>query len=145
MHEYLHLYIHMLIYSYAYIFMYKYIYSYVQVYIFKYIFVYMYVYIYMHTYILFIHICIIICIYMFFFCGRLSVNLGEFPCRFMEYSFHICICFSRLTAFNFAIKVFFFLFTSFTVGHAIHNCLSSIEFLLLIWPYVYSSFLFCIS
>ena len=131
MHEYLHLYIHMLIYSYAYIFMYKYIYSYVQVYIYKYIFVYMYVYIYMHTYIFYTYTYNYMYIYVFF-CGRLSVNLGEFPCRFMECSFHICICFSRLTAFNFAIKVFFLLFTSFTVCHAIHNCLSSIEFLMLI-------------
>ena len=52
--------------------------------------------------------------------------------------FHFWSLSSWLKAFSFALKVFFLLI-SFTISHANHECLSSIEFLiLLIWPSTYS-------
>ena len=62
----------------------------------------------------------------------LSVTLGEFPSRFLKCYFHICIYSSGLAAFSFTLEVFFLLFTSFSVYHAIHNCLPSTELLFLL-------------
>ena len=65
----------------------------------------------------------------------LPVTLGEFPNRFFKCSLFVCIRSSWLAALN----VFFLPLTSFTVGHAIRDCLSSTEFLiLLIWARMYS-------
>ena len=67
----------------------------------------------------------------------LSVTFGEFPSRFLKYSFYMCIHSSCLAAFSLALEVFLLL-TSFTVYHAIRDYLSSIKFLiLLIWPSMY--------
>ena len=69
----------------------------------------------------------------------LSVTLGDFLSRFLKYSFHICICSSWLAAFSFSLEEPFLLITSFTVCHAIHDCLSSTKFLiLLIWSWMCS-------
>ena len=56
--------------------------------------------------------------------------IGWFPRRFLKCSFHIYIRFSWLSAFSFAIDVLFLYFTSFPVGHAVRDCLSSTEFLI---------------
>ena len=54
------------------------------------------------------------------------------------YSFFLTGCYSL------NIVVLFLLLTSFTVCHAIRDCLSSTEFLiLLIWPWMYSIYSFC--
>ena len=79
------------------------------------------------------------------FVRSLSVTFGEFPNRFLKCSFHMWIRSFWLSAFSIAFKVLFFLFTLFTVCHAIRDCLSSTEFLiLLIWLWMYSicSFLY---
>ena len=62
----------------------------------------------------------------------LFVTLREFLRRYLKCSFHICICFSWLAAFSSALEVLFLLLTLFTVCHAIHDCLSSNEFLILL-------------
>ena len=57
--------------------------------------------------------------------------------------FHISIRFSWLVAFSVALGVFFLLFTSLTVCKAIHDCLYSTEFLILLillWMYSSGSF-----
>ena len=59
------------------------------------------------------------------------MTFGEFPSRFLKRSFPICIHSPWLTAFSFALKVLFLLLTSFIVCHAIRDCLSSTEFLIL--------------
>ena len=61
-----------------------------------------------------------------------SVTLGEFSSRFLKNSFHFYILSFWLAALNFAIKVIIHLFTSFTVCHAIPDCLSSTELLILL-------------
>ena len=69
----------------------------------------------------------------------LSVTLGDFPRRYVKCSFYMCICSFWLAAFSLALEELFLLLTSFTVRHAIWDCLSSTEFLiLLIWPWMYS-------
>ena len=55
-----------------------------------------------------------------------------FPCKFSKYCFHSCICSRWLVAFSLAFAVLFLLLTSFTVYHAILDCLSSIEPLILL-------------
>ena len=67
------------------------------------------------------------------------VTFGEFSNRFLKCSFHIYICSSWLAAFDFALEVLFILLTSFTVCHAIRDCLSFTKFLILLsWPWIYS-------
>ena len=72
-----------------------------------------------------------------------SVTLEEFPSKLLKCSFHICIRSSWRAAFIFPLRVLFRLLTSFTVCYAIHDCLLSTEFLiLLIWPWISSFFFF---
>ena len=72
-----------------------------------------------------------------------SVTLRDFLSRFLKCSFHKCIHSSWLEAFSFALKVLFFLLASFTVCHAIRDCLSSTKFIIiLIWSWTYSVFSF---
>ena len=67
-----------------------------------------------------------------------SVTLGDFPSRFLKCSFHMCIRFSWLEDLVLALEALFLLLTSFTVCHAIRDCLCSTEFLiLLIWPWLH--------
>ena len=62
------------------------------------------------------------------------VTFREFPSKFSKCCFHSCIRSSWLVAFSLDFTVFFLLLTSFTVCHAILDCLSSTESLiLLIW------------
>ena len=68
----------------------------------------------------------------------LSVTLGEFPSRFLKFSFHICISL-WLEAFSFVLEF------ALPFDHCIYclsrDYLSSTEFLiLLIWPWIYSFF-----
>ena len=63
----------------------------------------------------------------------LFVTLKEFPRRFLKYSFHISICFSWQVAFSLTFEELFLFLTSFTVCHAILDCLSSAEFYLFYW------------
>ena len=68
-----------------------------------------------------------------------SVTFGRFPSEFSKCCFHRCIRSSRLVAFSLSFAVLFLLLTSFTVCHAILDCLSSTVFLiLLIWFCMYS-------
>ena len=62
----------------------------------------------------------------------LFVTLGDFPSRFPKCFFHSCICSSWLAAFSLALAVLFLLLTSSTVCHAILDCLSSTESLILV-------------
>ena len=62
----------------------------------------------------------------------LSVIWRRFPRRFLKCSFHFRRLSSWQEAFRFALDVLFFLITSFTVCHAIYNCLSCTEFLIFI-------------
>ena len=62
----------------------------------------------------------------------LSVTLEEFPRRILKCSFPIYIHSLWLAAFSFALEVFFLLLTFNTVCHAIRDCLSSTEFLILL-------------
>ena len=67
------------------------------------------------------------------------ITFGGFPNKFSKWCFHWCIRSSWLVAFSLAFAVLFLLLTSFTVCHAILNCLSSTESLILmIWFCVYS-------
>ena len=69
----------------------------------------------------------------------LSLTLGNFPSRFLKFSFHMFIGSSWLAAVSLALEMLFLSLTSFTVCHAIRDCLSSTEFLiLLIWSWIYS-------
>ena len=61
----------------------------------------------------------------------LSVTFGELPKSFLKSSFHNCIRSSWLAAFSSALESLFLLLTSLTVCHAIHDCLSCTEFLIL--------------
>ena len=71
------------------------------------------------------------------------VVFGSFPSKFLKCCFHRCIQSSWLVAFSLAFAVLFLLLTSFTVCHAILDCLSSTEYLiLLIWFCMYSVFSF---
>ena len=60
------------------------------------------------------------------------VAFGSFPSKFLKCCFHSCIRFSWLVAFSLALAVLFLLLTSFTVCHAILDCLSSSESLILL-------------
>ena len=67
------------------------------------------------------------------------VTFGGFPSKFSKCCFHSCICSSWLVAFSLAFEVLFLVLTSFTICHAIWDCLSSTESLiLLIWFCMYS-------
>ena len=64
-----------------------------------------------------------------------SVILGEFPSKFLKYSFHFCILSFWLAAFSFVLNVLFLPLVLFIVCHAFCDCISSTEFLILsIWP-----------
>ena len=68
-----------------------------------------------------------------------SVTFGCFPNKFSKCCFHRYIRSSWLAAFSLALAVPFLLLTLFTVCHAILDCLSSTESLiLLIWFCMYS-------
>ena len=68
------------------------------------------------------------------------VTFGGFPSKFSKCCFHGCIRSSWLLAFSLAFAVLFLLLTLFTVCHAILDCLSSTESLiLLIWFCMYSA------
>ena len=68
-----------------------------------------------------------------------SVTLGDFPSRFLKCCFNRYIRSSWLEAFCLALVMLFLLLTSFNVCHAILDCLSSTDFLiLLIWSWMYS-------
>ena len=65
--------------------------------------------------------------------------IGGFPSKFSKCCFHRCIRSCWLVAFSLALAVLFLLITSFIVCHAILDCLSSTESLiLLIWFCMYS-------
>ena len=67
------------------------------------------------------------------------IILGDFPRRFLKCSFHKCIRSSWVASFDLALAVLFILLTSFTVFHAILDCLSSTESLTqLIQSWMYS-------
>ena len=67
------------------------------------------------------------------------VTFGEFPGRFSKCCFHSFILSCWFVAFSFALAVLFLLLTSFIVCHAILDCLSSTESLILsIWFCMYS-------
>ena len=69
----------------------------------------------------------------------LLIIFGGFPSKFPKCCFHKCNRSSWLVAFSLAFAVLILLLTLFTVCHAILNCLSSDEFLiLLIWFCMYS-------
>ena len=71
------------------------------------------------------------------------VTFGGFQSRFLKCCFHSYICSSWLVAFNLALAVLFLLRTLFTVCHAIIDCLSSTEpLILLIWFCMYSVYFF---
>ena len=59
------------------------------------------------------------------------VTFGGFPSKFSKCCFHSCIHSSWLVAFSLAFAVLFLLLTSFTVCHAILDCISSTESLIL--------------
>ena len=61
----------------------------------------------------------------------LSVISRGFSCRFLKCSFHFRSLSSWQATFSFALKMHFLLLTTFTVCHALHDCLFSIEFLIL--------------
>ena len=60
------------------------------------------------------------------------VTFGEFPRKFSKWCFHSCIRSSWLVAFSLAYALILLLLTSFTICHAILDCLSSTEFLILL-------------
>ena len=60
------------------------------------------------------------------------VTFEGFRNKFSKCCFHRCIRSSWLLAFSLAFAVLLLLHTSFTVGHAILDCLSSTEFLILL-------------
>ena len=67
------------------------------------------------------------------------VTFGSFPSKFTKSCFHWCIRSSWLVSFSLAFTVLFLLLSSFTVFHAILDCLSSTESLILmIWFGMYS-------
>ena len=67
------------------------------------------------------------------------VTFRGFPSKFSKCCFHRCIRSHWLVVFSLAFTVLFLLFTSFIVCHAILDCLSSIESLILsIWFCMYS-------
>ena len=69
----------------------------------------------------------------------LSVTLGGFPSKFLKCSFYMCVRSSGLASFCLVLGLLFLLLTSFTVYHAIRDCLPSTEFLtVLIWFWLYS-------
>ena len=59
------------------------------------------------------------------------VTFRGFPSKFSNCYFHSCIRSSWLVAFSLALVVLFLLLTTLTVCHAILDCLSSTEFLIL--------------
>ena len=68
------------------------------------------------------------------FCNRF---ISDFSKQILEMFF--LFLYSWMTTFSLALKELFPFLTSFTVCHAIHDCLSSTQFLiLLIWPWMYS-------
>ena len=68
------------------------------------------------------------------------VSFRGFPCKFSKCFFHSCIRSSWLVDSSLALAVLFLLFTSFSVCHAILECLSSSDFLILsIWFRMYSA------
>ena len=68
-----------------------------------------------------------------------SVTLGGFPGKLAKWCFQSCIRSCWLIAFSLAFAVLFLLHTSFTVCHAILDCLSStVSLILLIWFCMYS-------
>ena len=68
-----------------------------------------------------------------------GVSFGGFPNKFSNCCFHRYIRSSWLVAFSLAFAVLLHLLTSFTICHAILDCLSSSESLiLLIWFYMHS-------
>ena len=76
-----------------------------------------------------------------------SLTLENFPSRFLKCCFHKCIHSYWLAAFSLALTMLFLLLTSFTVCHAILDCLSSIKsIILLIWSWMYfvCSFKVCV-
>ena len=67
------------------------------------------------------------------------VIFGGFPSKFSKCCFHSFILSYWFAALSFALAVFFLLLTSFIVCHAILDCLSSTESLILsIWFWMYS-------
>ena len=67
------------------------------------------------------------------------VTFGGFPCKFSKCCFHRCIRSCWLVTFSLAFTVLFLLLTSFTVCHAILDCLSSTESLIISnWYCMYS-------
>ena len=59
------------------------------------------------------------------------VTFGGFPSRFWKYCFHSFIRSCWFVAFSLALVVLFLLFTLFIICHAILDCISSTEFLIL--------------
>ena len=73
------------------------------------------------------------------------VIYGGFPSRFSKCCFHSFILSCWFAALSFALAVFFLLITSLIVCHAILDCLSSTESLILsiwFWMYSVSSFIY---
>ena len=67
------------------------------------------------------------------------VTSGGFPSKFLKCCFHRCIRSCWLVAFSLALAVLFLLLTLFIVCHAILDCLSSTESLILsTWFFMYS-------
>ena len=67
------------------------------------------------------------------------ITFGEFPSKFSKCYFYRCIHSCWLVAFSFAFAELFLLLISFIVCHAIQDCLSSTEpLILLIWFCMYS-------
>ena len=67
------------------------------------------------------------------------LTFGGFPSKFSKCCFHRCIRSSWLVAFSLAFAVLFLLLTSIAVNHAILDCLSSTESLILsIWFCMYA-------
>ena len=78
------------------------------------------------------------CLLIIFMIGS-CVTFGGFPSKFSKCCFHSCIRSSWLVAFSLALAVLYLLLTLFTVCHAILDCLSSTESLILsIWFHMYS-------
>ena len=78
------------------------------------------------------------CLLIIFVIGS-CINFGAFPSKFSKCCFHSCIRSCWLVAFSLALAMLFLLLTSFTVCHAILDCPSSTESLiLLIWFCMYS-------
>ena len=82
---------------------------------------------------------LISCWLVIIFVSDLCVIFRGFRSKFSKYCFLRCIRSSWLVAFNLVFTVLFLLFTSFTVCHAILDCLCSTDSLiLLIWFCMYS-------